>query len=46
MNEIPKVFWCVPAPELLRQLNTTPQGLTNQDAKQRLTQFGENRLKP
>jgi len=42
MNEIPKVFWSVPAPELLRRLNTSPQGLTHE----RLSQFGENRLKP
>jgi P-type Mg2+ transporter len=46
MNEIPKVFWSVPAPELLRRLNTSPQGLTYEDAGQRLTQFGENRLTP
>jgi len=46
MNEIPKIFWSVPAPELLRLLNTSPQGLTREDAGQRLSQFGENRLKP
>jgi len=45
LNEIPKIFWSVPAPELLRQLNTSPRGLTNGDALQGLTQFGENRLK-
>ena len=46
MNEQPKTFWGIPAPELLQQLQTTPQGLTNDDARQRLARYGFNLLKP
>jgi ATPase, P-type (transporting), HAD superfamily, subfamily IC len=46
MNKISDSFWGLAPDELLRQLNTAPQGLTDEDAGQRLTQFGENRLKP
>ncbi|MBK5101142.1 MAG: hypothetical protein JJE15_09155 [Desulfobacteraceae bacterium] len=34
------------APELLEHLQTTPQGLTDEDARRRLMHFGANRLKP
>lgn len=46
MNEVPSAFWSVKAPELLEHLQTTPQGLTSEDARQRLVHFGPNRLKP
>ncbi|HPD60397.1 MAG TPA: bifunctional lysylphosphatidylglycerol flippase/synthetase MprF [Thermodesulfobacteriota bacterium] len=46
MDDITNAFWSLPAQDLLRQLNTEPQGLTNEDARQRLGHFGENRLKP
>lgn len=39
-------FWSIPAPELLERLQTTPQGLTDDDARQRLACFGFNLLKP
>ena len=39
-------FWSIPAPELLRQLQTTPQGLTSDEARQRLARYGSNLLKP
>jgi len=39
-------FWSIPADELLRQLKTTSQGLTNDEALRRLTQYGANLLKP
>jgi len=39
-------FWSIPAPELFRQLQTTPQGLTNDEAQQRLARYGFNLLKP
>ena len=40
------VFWSIPAPELFRQLQTTPQGLTSDEAKQRIARYGFNLLKP
>ncbi|HAW12133.1 MAG TPA: hypothetical protein DCW34_00145, partial [Erysipelotrichaceae bacterium] len=30
--------------EILKELNTSTQGLTDQQAEQRLAQYGENRL--
>jgi Mg2+-importing ATPase len=39
-------FWSVPYLELLQQLQTTPQGLTNDQAQQRLLRYGSNLLKP
>ncbi len=39
-------FWSLPASELLEQLQTNPQGLTNSEAQQRFTQHGANRLQP
>jgi len=40
------VFWSIPAAELLRQLQTTPQGLTNDEARQRFIRYGANLLNP
>ena len=40
------VFWSIPAAELLRQLQTTPLGLTNDEAQQRFIRYGANLLKP
>ncbi len=39
-------FWNISATELLQQLKTTPQGLTDSEARLRITQFGANLLKP
>ncbi len=39
-------FWSVPASELLQRLRTTPKGLTDDEAGQRLRQFGPNIVKP
>src|SRR5512139_4034097 len=39
-------FWSVPSPELLQQLQTTPQGLMSDEAQQRLLRYGSNLLKP
>jgi len=39
-------FWSTTAFELLRQLLTTSQGLTNDEAKDRLKKLGPNLLKP
>ncbi len=46
MKESPQAFWSVQPPELLQQLCTTPQGLTSEEARTRLIQFGSNLLKP
>jgi len=37
-------FWDVPLPELLRKLQATPQGLSREEAEQRLHQYGPNSL--
>ena len=39
-------FWSIPAAELLQQLQTTSQGLTNNEARQRFIRYGANLLKP
>lgn len=44
MNQPPLEFWSLPAAELLAQLQTTPQGITGDEAKQRLTRYGSNLL--
>jgi magnesium-transporting ATPase (P-type) len=46
MNSIPEAFWCIKAPELLQQLQSTSQGLSSNEARQRLVKFGGNRLTP
>ena len=39
-------FWSIPAPELLLQLETSPLGLTSDEARSRLVRFGANLLRP
>ncbi len=39
-------FWSIAAAELLQQLQTTPQGLTSDEARQRFIRYGANLLKP
>ncbi len=39
-------FWSVPSFELLQQLQTTPQGLSSDEARQRRLRYGSNLLKP
>lgn len=46
MNQPPLAFWSLPAAELLAQLQTTPLGITSDEARQRLTRFGSNLLLP
>src|SRR5512139_662434 len=46
MNRQPPGFWSVPAPELLRQLQSTPEGLSGQEARERLARYGANLLRP
>ncbi|XGV97989.1 MAG: magnesium-translocating P-type ATPase [Leptolyngbya sp. BL-A-14] len=45
MNQHLEPFWSHPASDLLHTLHTTPQGLTSQEATQRLSQYGVNLLK-
>ncbi len=40
------LFWSIPAEELLAQLETTRQGLSNAEAQHRITRYGPNLLKP
>jgi magnesium-transporting ATPase (P-type) len=44
-NEAVFSFWSKRASELLQKLESTPHGLTTEDAQKRLLRFGENRLK-
>ena len=44
MSEPPNLFWSVPAGDVLRQLDTTSQGLASADATQRLDRVGPNVL--
>jgi Mg2+-importing ATPase len=46
MQKIATAFWSFPSSELLGQLGTTPQGLTDGVAKERLKEFDAFRLKP
>ncbi|MGA2516760.1 MAG: HAD-IC family P-type ATPase [Thermodesulfobacteriota bacterium] len=46
MNHSQTQFWSVPSVELLQELQTTPQGLTRDEAQQRLLRYGSNLLKP
>jgi P-type Mg2+ transporter len=46
MNQGPLPFWSIGAAEMLRQLQTAQEGLTNDEAKQRLARYGSNLLKP
>lgn len=44
MSEPTDLFWSVPAAEVLRQLSTTPQGLTSAEAGRRLARVGSGAL--
>ena len=39
-------FWSAPTAEILQQLQTIPQGLTDDEAQQRLIRYGDNLLNP
>jgi Mg2+-importing ATPase len=39
-------FWSTGVPELLRQLQASPEGLSREEANSRLEQYGPNLLKP
>lgn len=46
MNGFAESFWSVPSNELLQRLQTTSQGLTGDEARERLIRYGSNLLKP
>ena len=46
MNHTPSVFWSLPADQLLQQSETTPEGLEEAEARERLQRYGPNLLKP
>ena len=46
MSERSSGFWSVPTAELLRQLRSTTEGLSGQEARERLARYGANLLKP
>ena len=46
MDQNPQPFWSISATELLKRLQATVNGLTSDEARKRLTNYGANRLKP
>src|SRR5947199_629892 len=46
MNQLPSTFWSISAAEMLQQLQTAKEGLTGDEARQRLARHGSNLLKP
>jgi len=46
MKQQPLAFWNSPTAELLEQFQTTPDGLAQDEAQQRLALYGANLLKP
>jgi len=46
MNQLPSAFWCVSSTEMLQHLETAKEGLSSEEARQRLTRYGSNLLKP
>jgi Mg2+-importing ATPase len=46
MDQNHQSFWSIPVAELLKRLNATAGGLTVEEARLRLVQYGPNRLKP
>ncbi len=46
MSRSPTPFWSMPSLELLRELQTTPQGLRSDEVQERLLRYGSNLLKP
>jgi Mg2+-importing ATPase len=46
MNQLSSSFWSVSATDMLQQLETAKEGLTGDEARQRLARYGPNLLKP
>lgn len=45
MNPQLSTFWSLPADQVLAQVKSTTAGLSSQDAKQHLSEYGANSLK-
>ena len=46
MNQLPPAFWSISAIEMFQKLETAKEGLTGDEARQRLARYGANLLKP
>jgi len=46
MNKLSPDFWSIPVTDLLKILDTSPTGLSGNEAKKRLALYGFNQLKP
>jgi len=46
MKQPSHAFWSAPAAEILQELQTTPQGLSEEETQERLARHGSNLLKP
>ncbi len=46
MNERPLAFWSIAPAEMPQQLQTAQEGLTSDEARQRIARYGANLLKP
>jgi len=46
VSQTPIPFWSIPIDDLLKQLDATAQGLTGEQARERLARFGANLLRP
>jgi Mg2+-importing ATPase len=46
MNQLPPAFWSISTTEMLQELETAKEGLTGDEARQRLARYGANLLKP
>ena len=46
MNQLPSSFWSISEAEMLQRLESSKEGLTADEARQRLVRYGPNLLKP
>jgi Mg2+-importing ATPase len=46
INQHPRALWSLTGAEILQQLQTVKEGLTGDEARQRLARYGANLLKP
>ena len=46
MNQLPSAFWSLSASEISQRLGAAKNGLSSEEARQRLAQYGSNLLKP
>ena len=46
MNQLPSAFWSISVAEMLQKLEAAKERLTSVEARQRLTHYGADLLKP